>query len=46
LRVGAYFGDGAVVDRQFGTTDVLVIVPVARIDARYVDHFSAGAMAA
>ena len=46
LRVGAYFGDGAVVDRQFGTTDVLVIVPVDRIDARYVDHFSAGALAA
>jgi putative hemolysin len=46
LRVGAYFGDGAVVDRQFGTTDVLVVVPIARIDARYVDHFSAGALAA
>lgn len=46
LRVGAYFGDGAVVDRQFGTTDVLVIVPMERIDSRYVDHFSAGALAA
>ena len=46
LRVGAYFGDGAVVDRQFGTTDVLVIVPMDRIDPRYVDHFSAGALAA
>lgn len=46
LRVGAYFGDGAVVDRQFGTTDVLVIVPMERIDPRYVDHFSAGALAA
>lgn len=46
LRVGAYFGDGAVVDRQFGTTDVLVIVPMERIDPRYVEHFSAGALAA
>jgi putative hemolysin len=46
LRVGAYFGDGAVIDRQFGTTDVLVIVPMDRIDPRYVDHFSAGALAA
>ena len=28
LRLGATFGDGAVIDRQFGTTDVLVILPV------------------
>jgi putative hemolysin len=39
LRVGAKIGDGAVVDRQFGTTDVLVIVPVADIDPRYIAHF-------
>ena len=39
LRLGATFGDGAVIDRQFGTTDVLVILPVATINARYVAHF-------
>ncbi|MGZ3409875.1 MAG: l-ornithine N(alpha)-acyltransferase [Xanthobacteraceae bacterium] len=39
LRLGAVFGDGAVVDRQFGTTDVLVILPVTTINARYVAHF-------
>lgn len=39
LRVGAMFGDGAVVDRQFGTTDVLVVLPVAAIGRRYIDHF-------
>jgi putative hemolysin len=39
LRVGATFGDGAVVDRQFGTTDVLVILPVSAINPRYIDHF-------
>ena len=39
LRVGAKIGDGAVVDRQFGTVDVLIIVPVADIDARYISHF-------
>jgi putative hemolysin len=39
LRIGAKFGDGAVVDRQFGTTDVLVILPVSTINARYVAHF-------
>jgi putative hemolysin len=39
LRLGAYFGDGAVIDRQFGTTDVLVILPVEAIDERYFGHF-------
>jgi putative hemolysin len=39
LRLGAAFGEGAVVDRQFGTTDVLVILPVDRINPRYIDHF-------
>ncbi|TVR07946.1 MAG: GNAT family N-acetyltransferase [Salinarimonadaceae bacterium] len=40
LRLGATFGDGAVVDRQFGTTDVLVVLPVSAINARYIDHFT------
>ena len=39
LRVGASVGDGAVVDRQFNTTDVLVVLPVAAISARYIQHF-------
>jgi len=39
LRVGARFGAGAVIDRQFGTTDVLVILPVAEIDPRYRDYY-------
>jgi putative hemolysin len=39
LRLGATFGDGAVIDRQFGTTDVLVVLPVAAINARYIEHF-------
>ena len=43
LRVGAWFGEGAVVDRQFGVTDVLVVLPVANIDPRYLEHFSAPA---
>jgi len=41
LRLGAYVGDGAVVDRQFGTTDVLIILPVEAIDSRYFGHFGA-----
>ena len=39
LRVGAKFGSGAVVDRAFGTTDVFVIMPVADIEQRYIEHF-------
>ena len=39
LRLGAVFGDGAVIDRQFGTTDVLVVLPVSAINRRYIDHF-------
>jgi L-ornithine Nalpha-acyltransferase len=41
LRLGATFGEGAVIDRQFGTTDVLVILPVEAIDPRYLGHFGA-----
>lgn len=43
LRIGAFVGDGAVVDHQFGTTDVLVILPVDRINGRYIEHFGAEA---
>jgi putative hemolysin len=39
LRLGAFVGEGAVIDRQFGTTDVLIILPVEKIDPRYFEHF-------
>jgi len=39
LRLGAYVGDGAVIDHQFGTTDVLIVLPVEKIDPRYFGHF-------
>ena len=41
LRVGAYVGDGAVIDHQFGTTDVFIIMPVEAIKSRYFVHFGA-----
>lgn len=41
LRLGAYVGDGAVIDRQFGTTDVLIVMPIEAIDPRYFSHFGA-----
>jgi putative hemolysin len=39
MRVGAKFGDGAVVDRQFGVTDVFVVMPIAEIEGRYIEYF-------
>lgn len=41
LRLGAMVGDGAVIDRQFATTDVLIVLPVENIDPRYFGHFGA-----
>jgi len=41
LRLGAFIGDGAVIDTQFGTTDVLIVLPVDKIDPRYFERFGA-----
>jgi putative hemolysin len=43
LRLGATIGDGAVIDHQYGTTDVLIVMPVSAISARYIEHFGADA---
>ncbi len=43
LRLGAHVGEGAVIDHQFGTTDVFIVMPVAGISARYIQHFGPGA---
>jgi L-ornithine Nalpha-acyltransferase len=32
-----------VIDHQFGTTDVLIVMPVSAISARYIEHFGADA---
>ncbi len=39
LRLGCYIGDGAIVDHQFNTVDVLIILPVSAINQRYFSHF-------
>lgn len=39
MRIGARFGDHAVIDHQFNTTDVLVILPVSDINPKYVGYF-------
>lgn len=41
LRLGCHIGDGAVIDRQFNTIDVLIILPVSAINPRYFAHFGA-----
>ncbi|MEX1148053.1 MAG: GNAT family N-acyltransferase [Sphingomonadales bacterium] len=39
LRLGCFIGDGAVIDWQWGSTDVFILLPVERITARYQQHF-------
>lgn len=39
LRLGAGFGEGAVIDPQFQTTDVLVMLPVSSLNPRYLTYF-------
>ncbi len=43
LRLGARVGSHAVIDRQFGTIDVLVVLRVADINARYLTHYGTDA---
>jgi putative hemolysin len=43
LRLGGFVGHGAVIDSQFGTTDVFIALPVASINRRYIEHFGAAA---
>ncbi len=43
LRLGAVVSGHAVIDRRFGTTDVLIILPVERISRRYLKHFGPAA---
>jgi L-ornithine Nalpha-acyltransferase len=39
IRAGAYIGDGAVIDHEFGTVEVLIIFPVAQVNERYLARF-------
>jgi L-ornithine Nalpha-acyltransferase len=43
LRVGAMIGEGCVIDSDFGTTDVFIVLPVAKIAQRYIRHYGADA---
>lgn len=39
LRLGCFIGDGAVIDEQWDSTDVFILLPVERITHRYQQHF-------
>ena len=40
LRLGGWVGDGAVVDRQFNTTDVCIVVRTESVTDRYFRHYT------
>jgi putative hemolysin len=39
LRLGGFVGDGAVIDRQFNTIDVAVVVKTDLITEKYTKHY-------
>jgi putative hemolysin len=39
LRLGGFVGDGAVLDHQFNTTDVAVLVKTDQITDKYYRHY-------
>lgn len=39
LRLGAMVGEGCVVDEEFGTTDVFIVLPVGAIGGRYIAQY-------
>jgi putative hemolysin len=42
IRVGGFVGDGAVIDHQFNSTDVFIIVKTDLITSRYLRHYERG----
>jgi len=42
IRAGAWFSDGAYTDHDFGTTDVMLILPRAEISPRYAARLGVG----
>ena len=39
LRLGGFIGDGAVIDEQFNTTDVAVVVKTDLVTDKYYKHY-------
>ncbi|MBT5185652.1 MAG: GNAT family N-acetyltransferase [Kordiimonadaceae bacterium] len=39
LRLGCFVGDGAVIDRIFNSIDVFILLPIDRLESRYLSLF-------
>jgi L-ornithine Nalpha-acyltransferase len=39
MRLGATVGDGAVIDHEFNTTDVCIVMPTHLVTAKYFKHY-------
>ena len=39
LRLGGFVGDGTVLDHQFNTTDVCIVVKTDQVTKKYFDHY-------
>jgi putative hemolysin len=44
LRLGGFVGDGAVIDSQFNTTDVFIVVKTELVTEKYMRHYERGAI--
>ena len=42
LRLGGFVGDGAVIDSQFNTTDVFIVVKTELVTEKYIRHYERG----
>ena len=42
LRLGGFVGDGAVIDPEFSTTDVCIIVKTELVTEKYIRHYERG----
>ncbi len=46
LRLGGFVGEGAVIDHQFNTVDVCIVVKTDRMSGKYYRHYTRGERAA
>ena len=42
MRLGGYVGDGAVIDSQFDSTDIFIIVKTELVTEKYMRHYERG----
>ena len=42
LRLGGFVGDGAVIDNEFNSTDVFIVVKTELVTEKYIRHYERG----